>query len=379
MNKYNNIYKCIMSLLLIMYIGSIIVFNLIIPNKAFSESENRPLEQKPNFSIESVIKGRFISNYEKYISDQFPFRDFWIGVKSDTEKILGKKENNEVYLGKDGYLIQKFNKPLDENFKSKINSINAFANSNLNINTYFMLVPNSVKVLEERLPSFAPSADQLIYINKVKNALNKDIKFIDVYNTLYSKKNEYIFYKTDHHWTTKGSYYAYKKLAKEMALTPYNKDYFEVKKVTDSFYGSLYSKGGFRDITPDSIELYIPKEKHNFKVWYSDSNTTTNSLYKIDNLNKKDKYTVFLNSNHPLIKIKSDISNNKKLLLIKDSYANSFIPFLAEHYSEIYVVDLRYYDENLNTLIKANNIDDNLILYNVNTFFEDESVNNINQ
>lgn len=379
MNKYNCIYKYLMALLLILYIGAMMTFSVITPNKAFSECENRPLEQKPNFSFESLIKGKFISNFENYISDQFPYRDFWIGVKSDTERFIGKKENNEVYLGKDKYLLQKFNKPEDDNLKNRIDAINSFALANPNINKYFMLVPNSIKVLQNNLPYDAPCADQLIYINKIKKELNKNIKFIDVYDALHAKKNEYIFYKTDHHWTSKGAYYAYEKAAPYMGLTPHDISYFNIKKVTDNFYGSLYSKSGFRHLDPDSIEIYLPKKDDGQLVCYSDKNTNFNSIYFMNNIDKKDKYTIFFDGNHPLVKISTNIKNGKKLLVIKDSYANCFIPFLVGHYSEIYMVDLRYYNEDLNSLIKSNNINDSLILYNVNTFFEDESICNISQ
>lgn len=368
-----------MALSLLLYMGIMILFNIIIPNKTFSESENRPLEQKPKFSFQSLVNGKFISNFEKYISDQFPFRDFWIGVKSESERTLGKKENNEVYLGEDNYLIQKFKKPKNDDLKSRVEAINSFALSNPHMNKYFMLVPNSIKILENKLPSYAPNADQLLYIDKIKRGLSKDIKFIDVYDTLSSKKDEYIFYKTDHHWTSKGTYYAYEKIGTYMGFTPHNNNYFNVKKVTDSFYGSLYSKSGFRHLTPDDIEIYLPQENAVQSVYYSDTNKKLNSIYSMDNLNKKDKYTIFFDGNHPLVKINTTVKNNKKLLVIKDSYANCFVPFLIGHYSEIYMVDLRYYSEDINTLIKANNINDSLILYNVNTFFEDESICNISQ
>lgn len=364
---------------MLIYIGVIVFLNIITSDAVFSESENRRLEQKPKFSIEDLFDGKFTANYEKYIADQFAFRDFWVGIKSSCEKILGKRENNNVYLGDDGYLMQKFNKPHEKDFDKKISAINAFADTLYNVNKYLVLVPNSVKVLEDKLPNNAPTYDELIYIDKVEKALEQNIKFVDIYDALYSKSDEYIFYKTDHHWTTKGAYYAYKELGKYMKYTPYEKDDFYIKKVTDCFYGSLYSKSGFRNINPDSIELYIPKINENYEVEYYDQNRLSKSLYDMESLNKKDKYTVFFGGNHSLIKIRTDNDNQKKLLIVKDSYANSMIPFLARHFSEIYVVDLRYYDDSLSQLIENNDIDDVLILYNVISFFEDSSIVNITE
>lgn len=377
LNKTNNSHKNIIGSILLIYIGLIMLFNIIISDKDFSDMENRRLEQLPKFSFENIFKGQFISNFEKYISDQFPFRDFFIGVKSYCERISGKKENNGVFLGEDGYLMEKFNKPHDKDFKNRIDVINSFAENTANINKYFILVPNSVKILEDKLPYSAPVDDEYFYMNKVKNGLDKNIKFVDVYDIFWDKKDEYIYYKTDHHWTTKGAFYAYEKLAKSMGFYPHEEDYFNIENVADNFYGSLYSKGGFRNIDSDDIKLYIPKKSENYTVKYYEENNTSDSLYNMDNLNKKDKYTVFLNGNHPLLKINTNIHNGKKLLIIKDSYANSLVPFLTGHFNEIYMIDLRYFEEDLSKFIKNNDIDDILILYNVKSFFEDDSIKKI--
>ncbi|WP_315120122.1 DHHW family protein [uncultured Clostridium sp.] len=377
MKNLDKLYKSILGLLILGYLIIIFVFNMIMPQRKFSESENRVLQEKPNFSLNKLLKGKYTSDYEKYVADQFPIRDFWIGIKSSAERAIGKKDNNGVYLGKDGYLFQMFNASSEEDFKNKMKKINSFSSKSKEINKYFMLVPNSIKILEDKLPKFASPEDQKFYINKVKESLDKNMNFVDVYSPLMDKKNEYIYYKTDHHWTTKGAYYAYEALASAMNFTPKEEEDFSVTEVSENFYGSMYSKSGFRGLEPDSINLYLPKNKQNLIVSYSDKDENFNSIYAMDNLNKKDKYTVFLDGNYPIVKISTDVKNGKKLLIIKDSYANSFVPFLLNHFNEIYMVDLRFYNENLNDLMGKNNIDNLLILYNVNTFFEDASINNI--
>lgn len=360
-----------------LYIVVILASNIVTADKNFSDSENRTLQQKPKFSMDRLIEGKYTSNYEKYISDQFVGRDFWIGVKSATEKLLGKTENNDVYLGKDGYLFQKFEKPNIKNLENKLNTINNFASNNKNTHVYFMLAPNSTKILEDRLPSYASPADQRDYINQVNHGLGKDIKFVDVFDTMNSNKDKYIYYKTDHHWTTEGAFYAYEDLGEYMGYSPLKKEDFKITKVSDEFYGTLYSRSGFRNIKPDTIEVYTPKEETHYKVWYSDEKKERDSFLHLENANKKDKYTVFFNSNHPLVKIETGINNHKRLLVIKDSYANSLVPFLTNHYSEIYMVDPRYYTDSITDLAKANSVDDILLLYNVNTFSEDASINTI--
>lgn len=378
MNKYNYIEKSIAALMFIIFISVIVLFSIFIPDKKFSESENRVLQQFPKFSLERLAKGRFTKEYEKYISDQMAFRDLWIGIKTSTEKALGKKDNNGVFLGKNGQLMQDFKRPESEDVKRKAENIKQFTSAVPDVSTYFMLVPDSVKILEEKLPPFATPADQLEYINKLKDILQDDVEFVDVYDVLSSKKDEYIYYRTDHHWTTKGAYYAYSKLARTMGINPRDKGDFTIKQVTDNFYGSLYSKSGFRNLKSDSIDVFIPKQNKRVWIWYYDKSEGSNSPYVVDNLKKKDKYTVFMDGNHSLVKLTTNNGNDRKLLIIKDSFANCFIPFLTEHFSEIYAVDLRYYNDSLKSFIKSKGIDDVLILYSVNTFFEDSSIENIN-
>lgn len=368
-----------MACLLSLFIGGMFSINFITPNKTFSGAENRKLEQFPDFSFQNLIDKKFTTSYEKYISDQFAFREFWISVKSDMERTIGKKENNGVYIGKDGFLLQKFNKPEEQDVKDKIAAINDFHLANPYVKKHVMLVPTAISILENKLPNYVPHNDELTYINKVKKSLDKDINFIDVYPVLDSKKEEPIYYKTDHHWTTKGAYYAYQELAKNLKFTPNPTDSYNIKKITDTFYGSLYSKADFRNIGPDSIELYEPKKANKYTVEYIDENKTATSLYEMENIKKKDKYTVFFNGNHPLVKVTTNNGNGKKLLVVKDSYANSLLPFLLSHFSEIHIVDLRYYKDSLNMLIQKNKINDMLLLYNVNTFFEDSSINDLSE
>lgn len=374
MNKNKSIFNLTMAVMLIIFLLGMPVAYILLPDREFSESENRVLSEKPELSFEEVSSGRFTAGFEKYVSDQIPIRDLWINIKSGAEKLLGRKDNNGVYLGEDGYLLQMFSKPNQNIINKNVEGINSFAEANPGINKYFMLVPNSVRVLKDKLPRFAEPEDQLKYIEGVKNTLSSEVNFIDVYDTLASKKNEYIYYKTDHHWTTLGAYYGYERLGSEMGFKTNIRDFYEVERVTEEFYGTLYSKGGFRNIEPDSIELYTPKMDEDIRVWYYDTEVEEDSLYNMENLNKKDKYTVFQDGNHSLIRINTNSSSGKKLLIIKDSYANSLVPFLTDHYSEIYMVDMRFYYDDINEFIKSNGIDDALLLYNANTFFEDESI-----
>lgn len=366
-----------MAIIFLGFICALPVAGWLTPDRKFSPEENRMLEPKPKLSLYGVTSGKFTVGYENYVSDQFPIRDFWIGVNSDTGRALGKKESNGVYLGKDGYLIQQFQPPAKVRVEEDAKAIRALAAAIPNLHTYVMLAPTSLSINKEKLPDFAPVGDELASLKQMRDALGKAIKFVDVYPALFANRQEYLYYRTDHHWTTLGAYYAYRELCKQMGINPQAKTEFELRQVTDQFYGSLYSRSGFKHIRPDEIELWLPKDKEPISVEYTDEQHSSDSLYVMENLKEKDKYAIFLNGNHAQARITSDQAKGRKLLVVKDSYANSLIPFLTKHFSEIVIVDLRYYDDDLAALIRAQNIQDLLLLYNINTFVMDRSIQKV--
>lgn len=375
--KYNNVYMKSLMLLFLIFIFGMSILNILGKDKSFSEQENRKLKTKPVFSVDNLLYNKFTSKYEKYIADQFVFRNSFINVKSVSERVMCKKENNDVYLGHDDYLIDKFKKPNKDDFNERMKAVNAFSNKNKNLSKYIMLIPNKVKVLEDKLPAFTPVENQTEYINKFYSGLEKDIKPIDVFGILNKNKDKYIYYKTDHHWNTEGAYLAYLKFCDSAGITPKEASEYNIMPVSNDFYGTLQARVGTKNTDSDTIKVYLPKKEEWVVVNYIEEKKKSASLYNSKSLDSKDKYSVFLGGNHSIVKIDTKISNNKNLLVIKDSYANCFIPFLTSHFSSIIVVDLRYYAEDINTLIKDYNVTDVLMLYNVNTFFEDSSILNI--
>lgn len=376
MDEKNHLTEKGIAVLLLLFISIIAALNLFMPNRAFSESENRVLAQPPKFSIQALFAGSFTSNFESYVSDQFVFRDLWIGAKTDLDRALRKKESNSVYLGRDGYLIQQFAEPAAGALQARIEAIQAFHEAAPELHKYAMIVPTAASVYQDKLPKYAKVGAEQTYMHQLKQMLPHEITFVDLFPVLYAQREQLMYYKTDHHWTTKGAYAAYLELCKQMKLNPQAEDSFHIRRITDQFYGSLYSKSGYKHLSPDSIELYLPKDELNYTVTYVDEARTTNSLYAMDQLQKKDKYAVFLNGNYGMIQIKTEAahSSDNKLLIVKDSYANSFIPFLLKHFSEIDVVDLRYYEGELTELVNKRGIKQMLLLYNINTFFEDPSI-----
>lgn len=375
--NYNKAYGFLMALGFVLYIGSIGILNLLTKDKEFSEEENRNLQGKPEISVESFMEGTYVKNFESYVSDQFAGRNIFVTVKSSLDTLVGKDEKQKVFIGENKQLLQDFQRRPQEEIEAKVKAINSFVESLEEINTTFMVVPTATKVLEDKLPKDAPVDDEGEFIENVQNLLSEKINFVNPLNELIKNKNEYIYYRTDHHWTTKGAYVSYLKLCEALKLEPVGEDNYAVEQVTNNFYGSLSSKIGSKAMGSDEINIYFPKENPEVLVNYVSEQKKTTTLYDRSSLENKDKYEVFTGGNHPHINIKTLGDTSKKLLLIKDSYANSMLQFLTPHYGEIDVIDLRYYMEDVRELIESKGITDILFLYNVNTFNEDDSILNL--
>lgn len=333
-------------------------------DKEFSELENRTLAQLPEIKKETLLDGSFNSEVETYTADQFPFRNQFLSIKLAAELVMGKTQSNGIFLGKDGQLLQDFKKPDPELLKKNMAYINDLAKE---IPTWFLLAPTATGIYEERLPFLASTCSEEAFIKEAKELLSKKADFVDVQEKLRKHKEEYIYYKTDHHWTTLGAFYAYQSLGEKMGFTPKELSDFSVEQ-REGFYGSLYSTGNVTFAQPDTLEIFHPKEPISVEVENVAEGTVSPSLYERSYLEKKDKYSAFLNNNQPLLVIRSSVSNGKKLLIVKDSYANCLIPFLTAHFEEIHVLDLRYLNFSVKEYALQEGIKEALLLYNVQSF-----------
>ncbi len=337
------------------------ILNFIVPTKDFSENENRMLAKLPKFEFEELINGKYVEKLDNYINDQFVFRDMWIKIKSLQEILLGKTENNGVYIGKDGYLFEKvkYTNKSEEKINSLVGKINNFR-ENTNILTYFMLIPNSIYINQEKLPDFAETLDQEELINKIYGMTN-NIKTINTVDTLKQNKDKYIFFKTDHHITSNGAYLLYLEFCKEANINPIT-EYKE--EVTDSFLGSFDSKAQIINQEKDKIIVYKNSNNTEGITAYYDKETT-NSIFNEDFLSKKDKYSYFLNGNNAKVVVKTKQKNGKRLLVIKDSYSHIMAQFFCQNYEEIHFIDPRYYNNFIEEYAKENKITETIFLYNV--------------
>ena len=353
---------------------SFCILNLLTPSKGFSETENRALSPAPDFVLSDVSNGSFMKNFESYTTDKFILRDFFVTFKAYFERITGKSENNGVYFGKNSFLIEKPAEYNEQILEKNLNSIKLFSKLNrYNITT--AIIPTAFEIESENLPYGAHNDSVLKELSYIKNSFKDyDIDFVDTTELLKEHSNEYLYYKTDHHQTANGSYYIYNALGKFLGYSPYIKEAFNIDILSDDFLGTTWSKAMLKNHDSDkilkySLKAYTPE----CSITYSDLKKS-DSLYKTEYLNKKDKYSVYLGGNHPVQVVNSSCGGGKKVAILKDSYANSIIPFLVNHFETIHLIDLRYYDGDIIEYLYKNNLKDILILYNTTTFMTDTSI-----
>lgn len=281
------------------------------PDKEYSESENRMLAQAPEFSLTNLASGKFMTDMEDYVTDQFVFRDQWINLKVLEDMALGKRESNGVYIGKQGYLMQvPENNIDDDSVNDNLNAIREFAQRHEDVNTVMSLVPNAAYILEQLTPANAPVRDQSQDIALAEETVGDVLTFVDLTETMSSHRDEAIYYKTDHHWTSLGARYAFDTIYSALGISEPAQDY-TVYPVSHTFSGTLASKSGY-DRSRDTIDIYVPQDvSTEYVVNYVEEGEKTASMYESSALEQKDQYEVFFGGNHSRIDITTPVEENK--------------------------------------------------------------------
>lgn len=393
------------AVLFALFISVFFLVDVFNSDRAFSEFENTSLAQKPAFSWSSFVDGSFGSKYVKYINEQFLGRDNWISMKAVADMGLGRIESHGVTYGDDHYLMEKLEIVEDQNYPANagtnIVKQTALDRSNGMVSSFlqmydqpitFSLVPNSYAILEDEVPTGFPGADQQAYTQQIYRTLREvddQLEIVDFSDALSQHKDEYIYYRTDHHWTTLGAYYAYVAYCEQKGLTPVSLEELKENKVED-FYGTFYSKAKRPSQPADTITWYdVDVDEFAFVANLQQDKQLAQlgevvqedglELLRVDGMmdqrkfEVRDKYAAFMWGNSGYVKIKSSHNLNhqegktSRLLLFKDSYANSMIPYLTYNYDEIIVVDLRYMAKSTKELMQEE-FDDIFVMYNFSTY-----------
>ena len=377
-DRQRKVQEQLVGIIFILILFLFLIINIIVPNKEKSVQENRMLATKPKFRLSSLISGDYDEKFEAYMDDQFVGRDMWRKLKVTVDRICGSRLENGVYIGRNGQLLEQIEVADENHLAANIKAIKSFSESQKKIPVRMMLVPDAANVLNHSLPALAKPEDQTQMFSMVRKDLGDSVEWIDVSTELNKHKKEKIYYKTDHHWTTLGAFYAFQAAAPSLGIEGDLSGKYVSHAVSNSFNGMLASKSGVNLGEKEQIDIYVPTEEDtDLIIDYVDEGKRSTSLYDSSKLKEKDQYTVFLGGNSSLLDIRTVSTSTKRLLLVKDSFANSFIPFLTPYYREIVVVDPRYYSGTINDLMDSYRISEVLFLYSGNTFFKDNNISGV--
>ena len=363
----------ITSVVFFIIVFGVLALAIAVPDREKSESENRVLKQFPSISLSSIFDGSFMKNFETYFNDQFPFRDKLIAFKTDFERSLGKTNENGVYIGKDGFLFEEPAKVEKKKINELTKAIATFSKNNRKLKKAFILSPNSSDILKDKLPTALELPDRSGAFKTIKKALSS-FSWVDC-KTAFEKREDKteLFYRTDHHWTTRAAYIAFKGLADAWELETKGKGY-SYYTVSDSFRGTLSSSAAVNDAT-DKIEICVPKKQAGtYTVLYESSGRKTATLFENEKLKQKNQYEVFLGGNYDKVIISTTAETTATLLVFKDSYANCLLPMLTPYFSKIVVIDPRYFSDSLKGVMSETQFTHILFVYNMDTFLGDTSL-----
>lgn len=349
-------------------------YGLVTEEKTYSATEKRELQTRPKAKKKTIKNGKFQKKYETYLSDQFPGRDEWVALQTNISRLFGKKESNGVYFGKDDYLLEYYDASDfdEEQMQTNIDVLVEFVNRvGERADVKVMMVPTKTWVMQEKLPLFAPTYDEQIFYDALQEKFSAvdEQTLIPVDQVLFAHRDEEIYYRTDHHWTTWGAWYGYSAYAQAMGISAEQvRKKSDLQLASNNFLGTTYAKV-HQAAKADEISIYEPQTP--LEVIYNMGEKTTQSLYETEFLNTEDQYRVFTGGNQAVLEITGGIQNGKTLLLIKDSFANCMLPFLVEDFEKVIVVDLRQLNVGCDALIDMFAPTDVLVLYNSAQFVRD--------
>jgi len=411
---------CVFNVLLFSFALCFMGFlSLILPKATVSEYEKRELAVKPKFSFQTLFAGEYVRDLELYYADTFPFRDGFVqlaagvdeakGLRFDGVRIHGNlpvQEQDDDEAAVDDLTPQPADVAQDEPadadeyrphvveddgadgeqndgvFVYKDKAMSLFGGSSrqkdifpqtLNeykaalgedVNVYDIIVPTQIEfALPERYKSITVS--QRENIDYIYGKLD-GVVGVDAYSMMETHADEYLYFRTDHHWTGLGAYYTYRAYANAAGFQPLELEQYEKNTIPD-FLGTLYAQTNDSKLTADYVDYYMPPETDKCEVVRYDKgapNTAVPHSIFAELASGTNSYSVFLHGDYPLIKIDTPVKNAKRVLVVKESFGNAFAPYLISHYEEVYVVDERYFELGLVDFIRQNEITDVVFINN---------------
>ena len=343
------------------------IVSLVMPDRQFSPNENRYLEQRPEFTLKALFSGKYTADAEEYTADQIVLRDFWMEAASTVQQsIMGKLEINNTWLGADGQYFAKVTPDTfdQSQYEKNLQQVQKFFETNADKNCHILMAPTPAYMLSDLLPKNAQLFDAESCYDTLQSMFGE--QFIDTRAVLGDSS---CYYRTDHHWTTEGALAAYGVWCDAMGVEARD---WQLEQVSESFRGTLYSQV----MLPNSVYDTLSIAPDVAVTSVNSDGEMSDSIYSMEALEEKDHYKIFMGGNYAKVVVETGADTGRSLLLVKDSFANSFAPFLAEDYDTITLVDLRHCREEVQTI--ADGCTDVLVLYELTNFTADNNLFKLN-
>ena len=343
----------------------------LLPKTDYAAREKRYLAAAPALNTENLFSGRFAEEAEAYAADHLPGRDFLVGLNAVFELASGRQGTHTVWLGRNGRLLEA---PViwdEEKLARDMAAIRSFA-ERAGQPVDLMLVPSAGSVLPEDLPALAEPYRDAEILDAVRADAGDGLRFVPLLPLFQAAENrEALYYRTDHHWTAEGAYCAAARYLDTVGREVPPRGQYRII-TEEGFRGSTWSRAALWFLPAEPIELWDSGRE--FRVEIREQEGEHAGLFYREHLAEDDKYPVYLDGNHSLVRVRStDPAAQGKILVIRDSFANCFGCFLADAYEEVVLVDLRYYRSPVSELLDEG-FDQILILYSIGNFMSDANI-----
>lgn len=368
------------SVLLVAGLGLFGLFQLVKPSRDFSDTERRPLAQRPRFSLSAWLDGSFSKDAGKFLADQVTGREQWLALKAEAQFRAGQGDNGRVYFAKGHHFIE-YHPSLDlKHLKRNVNDLVTFAKETFHpkkgARMTLLLAPTLAGVSPGLLPANAPEANQDAILRILREEAEAGgLAAPDLLSALRAKAggDRQLYFRTDHHWTQDGAEIAWEVWREASGFGRDKVPQYKRELKSETFEGTTYAKAPCFSAVPDPIISYEADFLNHVRIFDEKGQEVREGVYNPPALKSYDEYTYFVGENKPFLRFETGAGTGRSLLIFKDSYANALLPFLCAHYDTITMVDLRYTNEKMSDLMAKGPYDDLLFVYNVVTMAEDNN------
>lgn len=348
---------------------AVLVASILFPDRAYSQGEGRELTAFPRITLSSMLDGSYLVELGDWFADQFPGRDSWRSMNALINRFLGRRELDGVYLGSDGSLLPVPAQWSADRVDSTLEAVESFASAYPQVNMVLTLVPGASAIHTDKLPSYAPPVEWQEASDYVADGLSR-VHYQDITDVLLEHGEEYLYFKTEPHWTSLGAKYGFYALAPALNITPVEEEAYVRYNVSNSFRGELAARwGGHRE--PDTVEIYTPKTGIDYYVTYNGGGKNVSSLYQRSALSGGDHYDVFLGGDWARVDVTTGADTGRSLLILRDGSAGPLVQFLYPYFDHITLLDPRLFYGNVELVMKTESITDVLFVYDADTFLGD--------